>query len=76
MEVIFNNQQGTLQGPETGDRREPLLGYLDGSMLEHLPLAQGVTPGVLGSGAQIGLPAWSLLLSLPVSLPLISVSHE
>ena len=45
VEVIFNNQQGTLQGPETGDRREPLLGYLDGSMLEHLPLAQGMTPG-------------------------------
>ena len=38
-------------------------------MVEHLPSAQGVTPGS-GIESHIALPAWSLLLSLPVSLPL------
>ena len=52
------------------------VGYLGGSAVEHLPLAQGV---ILGSGIEfcIRLLAWSLLLSLPVSLPLsLCVSHE
>ena len=44
-------------------------GRLGGSAVEHLPLAQGVIPDP-GIGSHIGLPAWSLLLSLPVSLPL------
>ena len=52
------------------------LGHLGGSVVEHLPLAQGVIPGS-GMEAYVGLPAWSLLLPLPVSLPLsVCVSHE
>ena len=37
-------------------------------MVEHLPLAQAV---ILGSWDPVllGLPAWSLLLPLPMSLP-------
>ena len=48
-------------------------GSLGGSAVEHLPSAQGLIPG---SGIQscIRLPARSLLLALPVSLPLSSVS--
>ena len=38
-------------------------------MVEHLPWAQGVIPGSWDPVC-IGLPAWSLLLPLPVSLPL------
>ena len=45
-------------------------GRLDGSVVECLPLAQVMIPGVLGSRLCIGLPAWSLLLPLPKSLPL------
>ena len=43
-------------------------GRLGASAVEHLPLAQGM---ILGSGIEshIGLPAWSLLLPLPMSLP-------
>ena len=40
-------------------------GCLGGSVVEHLPLAQGVIPGSL-----MGLPTGSLLLPLPMSLPL------
>ena len=42
---------------------------LGGSAVEHLPSAQGV---ILGSGikSHIGLPVRSLLLPLPMSLPL------
>ena len=42
-------------------------GCLSGLVVEHLPLAQGV---ILGSGIEscIWLPAWSLLLPLPMSL--------
>ena len=47
-------------------------GHPGGSAVEHLPSAQGVTPGP-GIESHIGLPAGSLLLPLPVSLPL---SHE
>ena len=45
------------------------LGQLGGSVIEHLPLAQGVilAPGIKSC---IGLPAGSLLLPLPMSLPL------
>ena len=52
------------------------MGRLGGSAVEHLPLAQGM---ILGSGIEchIRLLAWSLLLSLPMSLPLcVCVSHE
>ena len=50
-------------------KRELLEGRLSGSAVECLPLAQGV---ILGSGIEslIGLPVRSLLLPLPVSLPL------
>ena len=44
-------------------------GHLGGSAVEHLPLAQGVTPGSLIE-SRIGIPAGNLLLPLPVSLPL------
>ena len=40
-------------------------GRLGGSVVEHLPSAQGVTPG-----SQDRVPAGSLLLPLPVFLPL------
>ena len=50
------------------------LGSLGGLAVEHLPLAQGVILGGLGMESHVGLPAWSLLLSLPMfllmSLPL------
>ena len=51
-------------------------GPLGGSAVERLPLAQGMT---LGSQDRVPrwAPAWSLLLPLPVSLPLsLCVSHE
>ena len=46
-----------------------MVGCLGGSAFERLPLAQGV---ILGSGIKscIGLLAGSLLLPLPMSLPL------
>ena len=44
-------------------------GHLWGSVVEHLPSTQGVTRGS-GIESRIGLPAGSLLLPLPVSLPL------
>ena len=46
-----------------------LLGRLSGSAVEHLPSAQDM---ILGPGIKscIGLPAWSLLLPLRMSLPL------
>ena len=44
-------------------------GLLGGSAVEHLSLAQVVIPGS-GTESTIGLPAWSLLLPLPVSPPL------
>ena len=48
-------------------------GCLGGSAVVHLPLAQGM---ILGSRieSRIRLPVWSLLLPLPMSLPL-SLSH-
>ena len=47
-------------------------GCLGGSAVERLPLAQGV---ILGSGIEshVRLLAWSLLLPLPVSPPLLSL---
>ena len=42
---------------------------LGGSVVERMPLAQGVIPGSRIE-SHIGLPVRSLLLSLPVSLPL------
>ena len=48
------------------------LGYLGGSVVEHLHLAQAKVLGSL-----IGLPMGSLLLLLPMSLPLsFSVSYQ
>ena len=44
-------------------------GRLGGSVVEHLPLAQVMTPGSRIE-SRIGLPAGSLLLPLPGSLPL------
>ena len=51
-----------------------LLGYLGGSVVECLPLAQGVIPGFRDQVPHQA-PAGSLLLPLPMSLPLC-VSHE
>ena len=51
-------------------------GSLGGSAVQHLSLAQDV---ILESRTEsrVGLPAWSLLLPPPVSLPLsLSVYHE
>ena len=44
-------------------------GCLGGSAVEYLPSAQGVIPGS-GIESHIGLTTGSLLLPLPVSLPL------
>ena len=44
------------------------LGCLDGSMIEHLPLAQGMISGP-GIKSCTGIPTENLLLPLPVSLP-------
>ena len=55
-------------------------GCLGGSVVGHLPLAQVVIPGQgPGIESRIGLPMGTLLLPLPMSLPLslfLSVSHE
>ena len=49
--------------------RNPFFPLLGSSVVEHLPSAQGV---ILETRIEshIGLPAWSLLLPLPVSLSL------
>ena len=47
----------------------PMLGRLGGSVVEHLTSSQGLIPGSRIE-SHVGLPAWSLLLPLPVSLPL------
>ena len=44
-------------------------GCLGGSMVEHMPSADSVIPNV-GIDSHIGLPLGSMLLPLPVSLPL------
>ena len=51
------------------DKNKLFSGHLGGSGVECLPLVQGP---ITGSGIEfcVGLPAWSLLLPLPVSLPL------
>ena len=50
-------------------------GPLGGSAIDPLPLAQGVLESRVES--RIGIPAWSLLLPLPMSLLLyLCVSHE
>ena len=46
-----------------------LEGSLGGPAIQRLPSAQGVTPGP-GIESHFGPPTWSLLLPLPVSLPL------
>ena len=45
------------------------VGCLGGSAVESSALGSGWDPGP-GIESNIGLPAWSLLLLLPVSLPL------
>ena len=52
--------------------REQTRGFLGDSVVEHLPLAQGVILGSWDPGIEshIGLPTGTLLLPLPVSLPL------
>ena len=51
-------------------------GRLGGSAVERVPLAQGMTPGSWDRVPH-GLPAGSLLLPLPVSLPLsLCIPHE
>ena len=47
----------------------PVQRRLGGLAVEHLPLVQDVVPGS-GIESHIGLPAGSLLLPLPMSLPL------
>ena len=61
LEVIFTNKINIF--------KVKIKGLLGGSVVEHLPLAQVVT---LGSWEEthIRLPAGSLFLLLPVSLPL------
>ena len=54
---------------EIRKRKNPLEGRLGGSAVEHQPSAQGLTPGSRDRVLH-QLPAWSLLLPLPVSLPL------
>ena len=51
--------------------KELAQGHLGGAAVEHLPLAQGM---ILGSWDQVlhRLPTGSLLLPLPMSLPLIN----
>ena len=49
--------------------KKGILGHLGGSEVERLPSAQGVIPGSWDQ-VPIGLPAGSLLLPLPVYLPL------
>ena len=49
-------------------RKSPGMGHLGGSVVEHLPLAQGVIPDP-GIESHIRLPVKSLLLPLSVSLP-------
>ena len=44
-------------------------GPLSGLVVDRLPLAQGMIPGPAIESC-VGLPTWSLLLPLPVSLPL------
>ena len=48
---------------------------LGGSVVERLPLAQGVTSGSWDR-VPYWLPTGSLLLPLPVSLPVFCVSHK
>ena len=50
-------------------QRGSFQGHLGGSEVEHQPSAQGVILES-GIGSHIGLPARSLFLALPVSLPL------
>ena len=48
-------------------KKESAEAHLGDSAVEPLPVAQSVIPG-FGIESHIGLPAWSLLLPLPVSL--------
>ena len=72
LEHIFETLSRCSGEPAPEDGR---LGRLGGSVVERLPLAQGVLGLSPGTKSRIALAAWSLLLPLPVCLPL-SVSHE
>ena len=63
-------------GEEAGPPVEKELGLPGGSRVEHLPWAQGVIPGSQDRVSH-QVPAWSLLLPLPVSLPFcVSLMRE
>ena len=71
---MVNNQAKQQKGKTTLKNVDR--GSLRGSVVSHLPSAQGV---ILESWikSHIGLPMWSLLLPLPVYVPLsLCVSHE
>ena len=53
-----------------------ILGCLGGSMVEHLPLAQGVIPGVPGSSSTSGSPDWACFSLCLFLCPPLCVSHE
>ena len=73
MKCIFLPQQTlclSLSGQRTAEEiKRKTSGHLGGSVVEHLPSAQGVIPGS-EIESHIGLLAGSLLLPLPMSLPL------
>ena len=68
----FSEERGLKDAAEMwgwwGSHKNAFQGLLGGSAVEHLPLAQVI---ILGAGikSHIRLPAWSLLLPLPMSLP-------
>ena len=62
-------EQGQV-APESNALKVLLWGHLGDSVVAHLPLAQAVIPCHYGIESHVGLPTGSLLLPLPVSLPL------
>ena len=74
IQVYFNKKSSSDPTPVSAILNNQDKGHLGGSAVEHLPSAQGVIPGS-GIKSRIKLPVRSLLLPLPVSLPLC-VSHE
>ena len=64
--MILQVQESTLSNKCL---KTQFLGHLGGSMVEHLPSAQVMIQGPRIK-SRMGLPAGSLLLPLPISLPL------
>ena len=66
------NQSGTEPDSSTiqFDFKGLISGCLGGSVVKHLPSAQVMIPRSPGIKSHIGLPKGSLLLPLPMSLPL------